>query len=152
MEPASGVLDVEVTDELAFPHYFSRCEDMAQHRWRAWKSKAHRLHQPKFTTATLLAICPSIPFGGARYTDFHLPELSDGHPWDFGIGRSKAAYFVFRVTWTNVFNVPKRLQSDDAPTAPAPAQSDAGAARSSRQPCHRPPPADNAEPKWAANP
>lgn len=148
------VLDVEVTDG-----YPSQMVADGVRTWLTivgnhWKIKPIVYTNQKFYNKHLAGHLPEFPIWIARYTDWNIPEMADGHPWHFWQygSRGQLAGIAGDVDF-NVFNGSfEHLQSltlqrplpllnlppaPPAPPAPAPLP---------------PPPANTAEPVAAANP
>jgi lysozyme len=78
------VLDVEVADELPFPNGSADgvrtwLNIVGDH----WKIRPIVYTNQKFYNRYLAGHLPEFPIWIARYTDWQVPELADGHPWHF---------------------------------------------------------------------
>ncbi len=77
------VLDVEVTDEQPAQTVVEGVRTWLSIVGNHWKIRPIVYTNQKFYNRYLAGHLPEYPIWIARYTDWHLPELADGHLWHF---------------------------------------------------------------------
>lgn len=77
------VLDVEVTDEQPTQVVLAGVRTWLSIVGDHWKIKPIVYTNQKFYNRHLAGQLPAHPIWIARYTDWNVPELADGHPWHF---------------------------------------------------------------------
>ncbi|MBK8562233.1 MAG: glycoside hydrolase family 25 protein [Saprospiraceae bacterium] len=147
------VLDVEVTDELPSHIISAGVKTWLSIVGEHWKIRPIVYTNQKFYNRYLAGHLPEYPIWVARYTDWNVPELADGHPWHFWqYGCQGRLPGIQGDVDFNVFN--GSLESLQAMTLQRPLpllnrMPEPPAPMAAMPP---PPPADNAEPVAAANP